>query len=313
VPAHTGHDVPVISSAVDTPLLHRRRVLRAMRTAREDAGLSQEQLAKDLEWSLSKVIRTEGGTVGISRTDLTARLFTCGITDKAVIDDLAASLKAGRQPDPCWSRFAGTVGANTIRFYAHEQIAARIRHMQLVAVPDLLQHPAYAVEACPRFFDATEQQRADHLAVLAQRQALLAPGGPPVTMILDEGVIEHAVRGPVGYEAFTAQFEHLLAVVDQPGFSLRVLPLSKLLRDEDNTCTYTLFDMPEGDEPQIYIPDFGDTFRAHPDQRYLPIFVDHFERVLGYCLDRDASRDLLVTAVARRAKRHRVDEASNMP
>jgi len=307
VPAHTGHPrIPAAPPAVGPPLLHRRRVLRALRAARTAAGLTQEQLAQDLGWSLSKVIRIENGTVGATRSDVIAILWTCEIDDRVLIDDLAASAKPGRRPDPCWSRFTDKVDAGTIDFYAHEQIAVRIRHVQLALVPDLLLHPAYALEACPSFCDATEQQSTDGLAILAQRQTLLAPGGPEVTVILDQGVIDHAVLGPVSDEAFTAQFEHLLAVIDSGKATLQVLPLQGPLRAGAAPSTYTLFDLPEEEEPLVFLPLPGCTFRAHDLPQRWPAFVENFDRLLPHCLDQDASRDLLVDAMIRRAERRRI-------
>lgn len=281
-------------------------MLRALRAARNAADFTQEQLAQDLEWSLSKLVRIESGTVDVSRSDVIAILWTCGVDDRALIDDIAASAKPGRRPDPCWSRFTDKVDAGTIDFYAHEQIAVRIRHMQLAVVPDLLLHPAYALEVCPPFCDATEQESADQLAILAQRQTVLAPGGPAVTMILDQGVIDHAVLGPASDEAFTAQFEHLLAVIDSGRATLRVLPYRGPLRAGAAPSTYTLFDLPEEDEPLVFHPVPGCTFRAHPEPRHWPAFIENFDRLLLHCLDPDASRDLLVDSMAGRAERRRL-------
>ena len=57
-----------------SPVVQRRRLRTELRKARQDAGLTQEQVADAMDWSLSKVIRIEAGTVGISTNDLKALL-----------------------------------------------------------------------------------------------------------------------------------------------------------------------------------------------------------------------------------------------
>ena len=46
-----------------SPTVQRRRLRAELRRARLDAGLTQEQVATAMDWSLSKLIRIENGTV----------------------------------------------------------------------------------------------------------------------------------------------------------------------------------------------------------------------------------------------------------
>ena len=57
-----------------SPTVHQRRLRVELRKSRNTAGLTQEQVAAALDWSLSKVIRIEAGAVRISITDLRALL-----------------------------------------------------------------------------------------------------------------------------------------------------------------------------------------------------------------------------------------------
>jgi transcriptional regulator with XRE-family HTH domain len=45
------------------PTVGRRRLRSALRRAREATGLTQEQVAEAMDWSLSKLIRIEGRNV----------------------------------------------------------------------------------------------------------------------------------------------------------------------------------------------------------------------------------------------------------
>ena len=49
---------------------------------RKESGLTQEQVAAELEWSPSKLIRIEGGRSSITKVDLNALLTKYGVTSE---------------------------------------------------------------------------------------------------------------------------------------------------------------------------------------------------------------------------------------
>jgi transcriptional regulator with XRE-family HTH domain len=57
-----------------SPVVQRLRLRAGLRQARQEAGLTQEDVAHAMDWSLSKIIRIENGAVGISTNDLAALL-----------------------------------------------------------------------------------------------------------------------------------------------------------------------------------------------------------------------------------------------
>ncbi|SNY57323.1 helix-turn-helix domain-containing protein [Paractinoplanes atraurantiacus] len=59
----------------DSPTIARPRMRIALREAREAADVTQVQVADEMEWSLSKVIRIENGDVAISQNDLPIELM----------------------------------------------------------------------------------------------------------------------------------------------------------------------------------------------------------------------------------------------
>ena len=63
----------------ESPAVARRRLRMALRKAREARDLTQADVARQLDWSLSKVNRIESGEVSISSTDLRALLGLIGI------------------------------------------------------------------------------------------------------------------------------------------------------------------------------------------------------------------------------------------
>ena len=83
----------------EDPSFYRRRVRDALRKAREAAGLTQRQAADILDWSVSKLVRIEAGTVGVSTTDLKALLNLYKISDEGQIKDLTEMTRASpRRP-----------------------------------------------------------------------------------------------------------------------------------------------------------------------------------------------------------------------
>src|SRR3954449_10628508 len=83
-------------AAGDSPMIARRRIRLTVREAREAKGLTQSDVAEAMEWSLSKVIRIEGGEVSISPNDLRPLLGFLQIRDRGVVDGLIADAKAAR-------------------------------------------------------------------------------------------------------------------------------------------------------------------------------------------------------------------------
>src|SRR5262249_60807001 len=79
-----------------SPVVQRRRLRTELRKARQDAGLTQEQVADAMDWSLSKIIRIEAGTVGISTTDLKALLDHYRLDDADLRSRLAPPARASR-------------------------------------------------------------------------------------------------------------------------------------------------------------------------------------------------------------------------
>jgi len=53
---------------------YRQWLQAELREARRRAGLTQRQVASEMDWSPSKMLRIESGLVGISTTDLQALL-----------------------------------------------------------------------------------------------------------------------------------------------------------------------------------------------------------------------------------------------
>ena len=87
----------------DSPTVARRRVRMALREAREAAGYTQLEVAEQMEWSLSKMIRIENGDVSIAPNDLRPLLELLNVNDRAAITNLLdAATVARARPRHAW-------------------------------------------------------------------------------------------------------------------------------------------------------------------------------------------------------------------
>src|SRR5262245_19447305 len=86
-----------MAPAGDTSQGRHRRLIVALRQAREERNLTQREVADALEWSVSKLIWIEKGAVGISVTDLKALLMQYEITDSDVVEQMTDLARASKK------------------------------------------------------------------------------------------------------------------------------------------------------------------------------------------------------------------------
>src|ERR1700686_1118629 len=122
MPADQG---PVVQSA-----LLRGELVRL----RRESGLTQEQVASDLEWSPSKLIRVEGGRSSITKVDLDALLTMYGVTSESRRDQLQALNKGARERG-WWDKYRDDVSATYLNYVGLEAGAAFIRQFQSGFLP----------------------------------------------------------------------------------------------------------------------------------------------------------------------------------
>jgi transcriptional regulator with XRE-family HTH domain len=211
----------------ETPqTLERRRLRYALRRLRDGAGLTQEQVAAEMDWSLSKVIRIEAGSVSISINDLRAMLALYRVTDADTVGELAALARASRRRR-WWSRYGSSLPPQLASYIGLEAEACGIRFFQPLAVPGLLQTEAYAraviVGTSPeRLPESTVDTRVE-VRLRRQDEVLGRPEPPEILAVLDEAVLRRTVGGPA---VMRAQLAHLRELGSRPHVTIHVLPLS---------------------------------------------------------------------------------------
>lgn|SRR5215469_3100798 len=206
------------------PAVQSRRLRAALRQLRADADLTQEHVAADLDWSLSKVVRIESGAVKISVTDLMALLNEYKVTDASRTADLIAMAKVARKRE-WWRDYREFASPRYLGFVEFEQAAKATLHYQPLFVPGILQTEGYATAIIWRLArDVTEGKAQGLVRFRLHRQELLeAPAAPSLSFVLDESVLHR----PVGSrEVMAGQFDRLLELGARPNITIQVYPFS---------------------------------------------------------------------------------------
>ena len=209
------------------PAVQRRRLATELRRARADAGLTQKQVAAELDWSPSKILRVEQGQVGISRTDLKALLDQYGVADPELRAQLALLAQQGKRQ--VWSRYRGALHSEFITYLGFEGVAATIRELENLFVPGLLQTEEYA-RAIIRGVSLGESRarREKQLEARMRRQLIFQQPDPPdMHFILDEAVVRRWVGSrPRESGIMRRQLEHLRRAARLPHVRLQIMPFS---------------------------------------------------------------------------------------
>lgn len=215
-----------MSTQAKGPTVARRRLRIALRAARERAGLTQEQAAELLEWSLSKVIRIEAGTVGISSTDLRATLQLYNVTNPTEVTRLLGLARVARQRDwlaPYKEHFPSAFTA----YLGLEMQASALFFYQPIIIPGILQTDAYASAAirgtAPQDPPEDKRQVSKQLRLERQRNLLNRPDAPLIDAVLDESVLHRAFGDA---PTMREQLLHLTALGASSRINLRILPFT---------------------------------------------------------------------------------------
>lgn len=184
---------------VQDAMLQRRRLRAELRKAREDAGLTQRDVAEAMDWSLSKVIRIESGTVRVSTTDLRALLQHYGIKDPARTEELIEMARASKEPPPAWwSKYREATAPQFLTFLGYENSASVIQQFHPTLVPGLLQEEDYARAVLTTYGGGAGADRVQawlELRMRRQQELFDRPNPPEMFFVLDEAALHRLVGG----------------------------------------------------------------------------------------------------------------------
>lgn len=247
----------------DSPTVARRRVRLAIREAREAADLTQNQVAEEMEWSLSKVIRIENGDVTIAPNDLRPLLALLNVKDKTIVAGLLADARIARtRQRQAWYQtpeYREYLTPSLMRLIEYEAEAVAIRYYQVYFMPGPLQTPDYAKANLAKFDDdlTPEQQHFRAEARRLRREAVLSRlGSLKIYALLDESVFWRPLGGPV---VFAAQLRELHELATKDLIKIRMIPFA-VDAPLTNNATFDLLSLSAtADDSEVLYREIGFT------------------------------------------------------
>jgi transcriptional regulator with XRE-family HTH domain len=235
-----------------SPAVARRRLRLALRDARERAGRTQQEVAEQMEWSLSKVIRIESGDNTIAPNDLRPLLQYIGIKDKATVGELMGIAKIARQRQGAWYQKADvrpylTDALRRLFDYESEAVVARYYYVNFVA--GSLQTPEYASALIGRYEEEIDPAvvKARLRARQLRRQALLTRAAArevDVRALFDESVFMRMHGDPA---ILVAQLRELEQLSLRGDIKLRMVPFDAEAAVTNN-ASFELLTLPDAGE-----------------------------------------------------------------
>ncbi|MHA6625162.1 helix-turn-helix domain-containing protein [Pseudonocardia sichuanensis] len=197
----------------------RRRVLaRQLRLMREEAGLTLEQAAPKLDFSVSRLSRIETAQVVIDVHWVKSMLDVYDVGGDRWTELVELAREAQR---PGWWRAYG-LGNNS--YIAFETEAVRIQDFTTTYVPGLLQTAEYArALMLPVPIRRTAEQLEQEVAARMYRQHRFtsAENRLELVAVVDEAVLHRPVGGP---DVLRAQLRHIAELAELDAVTFHVVP-----------------------------------------------------------------------------------------
>jgi transcriptional regulator with XRE-family HTH domain len=279
-----------------SPAVQRRRLRAELRRARLDAGLTQEQVASAMDWSLSKLIRIENGSVGISTNDLKVVLQHYKITDEDRTAELLALSKAARERS-WWSTYGDSMSKRLIQLIEYENAAYISRHYEDLVIPGLLQIPDYMRVSSNQLAPEMPASRVDTvIEVRLKRQELLKRAdGPLLFFVMDEAVVRRLVGGN---DVMRRQLQRLIEAADMPNITVEVIPFAAGLLP-GLQAPFVIHEFSDAaDDDVLYLESPRGDLLSRDDADEILSFREDFERLRRASLGPEGTIDFLRKAIA---------------
>src|SRR5208282_3861962 len=211
---------------VRSPTVRRRELGALLRALRLEKGLTVEQAAERLMFSMSKLSRMETGHGAATPRDIRDLCDLYDVTDEAERDRLMALAREGKQTG-WWQSYDLDYFATYVGL---EAAAVGIRYYQSAIVPGLMQTPDYARAMHEAGVPEFTPERINELVEVRLRRQRLLVQDPPVRLevVLDEAVLHRLVgwiyvERPQDIRRYQEIFEHLCTIALSPKESIKLM------------------------------------------------------------------------------------------
>ncbi len=279
-----------------SPLLLRRRLRTELLAARQDSGLTQQQVAEAMDWSLSKMNRIEKAKSGIGTNDLKELLRHYGITDREPVEQLLALARAAKQ-SPWWKSYSDVAPPGLLDLMNYESASSAVSQWEIAYVPGILQTEKYASAVLQVFHGEESEERVQRLVELRTKrtQLLTRENAPDFSFVLDESVIRRQVGSHL---VMRQQFQHLINVIDLRNVRIQVVPFTAgIHRGMAGAFEVVQFeDTP--DENIVFLEGQRDFISG--DSEDTRNYLEIFSHITDMALDQENSLKLLTEAAGNR-------------
>lgn len=226
------------------PSLRRRRLAAALRTLREDAGLTMEDAAKRAGegFSTAKISRVESLATGINGDDAYALATALGADEDTVAALVNLARSARRRG--WWHVYATDVLGYFSDFLELEHDAREFLAFRVDLIPGVAQTEGYMTavftHSAPDADTDTIKQR---VALRRERQDRMMERACDRWFIVDEAALRRPVGGP---QVMAAQLDQLARFAEQPGVTLQVLPQAGITGHAALGVPFTLITLDDG-------------------------------------------------------------------
>lgn len=277
-----------MTTATGTRSPRARALSAALRKAREDAGMSNRELADRLSLDQSHLSRIETGkrTPSIEITAMIIATLRTARDERDRILDLARNAS-----EPNWFT-AGTPVSQTLAGICEcERAASRVTAWNLGLVPGLLQTNGYArsLIACGGTIGRIPDSEVEYLVgVRESRRKLL--GGPdplPLIALISADVLRNPVAEPA---IMVGQLVHLLCMSERSTVSLRVVP-ERIGWHPGLLGPFVLYDFQDS-SPVVYLEHHVSS-AFDQDEHDVSAYRNAIAELIRIALDEEDSRKLI--------------------
>jgi transcriptional regulator with XRE-family HTH domain len=277
--------------AHSSPTVKRRRLAAELRRRRDQAGMTIEEVAEQLEWSAAKISRIENSRVSVLPRDVKFLLRTYGAEEGGEEWEALLVLSRESRQKGWWRAHGDAIPEFFETYVGLEADATTLRTYESEFVPGLLQTEDYA-QAVHRavMITASDDEIEKLVAVRMARQSRLTEPDPPqIWAVVNEAVIRRVVGG---HAVMGAQLGRLAEASRQPNVTLQVVPFT-VGAHAGMDGAFHILSFPGPSDPDVVYIDYhkGTLYLEKPPeiQRYTLMF-DHLRAA---ALPVGQSRDLI--------------------
>jgi hypothetical protein len=221
--------------------------------------MTQRAVATSLDWSVSKVIRIEQGTVGLQPSDARVMLELYGVRDPDRVKQLMEWARAAKY-DP-YRGYRELFSGSFLAYLDYELAASRIRQFHPSIIPGLLQTEGYARSLLEEGLQI-DADRAERIieARLQRQESLVKEEAGKLSFILDEACLRRVVGG---VRAHKLQLEHLRELVLRGSVNIKIVPFSAGAH-AGIKGPFVLLEFDDGASDLVYLEN-ADGDRVHRD------------------------------------------------